>query len=306
MVSVSTLRGGQSPVRAPTGRGRTLLLLDQDARAVQMLERGLQDYQVVPVEDVSEVPRLAQELRARAVVLSTDSAREYTGNGLNGSEGGAGLTDGMDGAGAYAGEAWRQVRALRESLGDSPLPIVVCPLVSERQVGESLGVMDYMVKPITRDALAGLLDRLGEGVRRILVVDDDPRMAHILSRMLRGMEAGGVGRGIEVVRAHDGREGLREMQRQRPDLVLLDLLMPDMDGYSVLAHMREDAELCHVPVAVITAQTRTPEEERRLGGNHLCVTSGTGFTNEEVLTLLRSILEAVRLPVPLQPAGQAA
>jgi len=302
-VRVSTLRGGQVPVRVPTGRGRTLLLLDQDARVVQMLERGLQDYQVVPVEDLREVPRLAQELRARALVLNLARGGENTTD----REIHDGRIDGLGNAecgmriGNTDWRAWGEMRALREQLGDLSLPIVLCPLVGERQLGESLGVVAYMVKPVTREALAGLLDRLGEGVRRILVVDDDPRMSHILSRMLRGMGpqglgAQGLGREIEVVRAHDGREGLREMQRQRPDLVLLDLLMPEMDGYSVLAQMREDEGLRHVPVAVITAQTRTPEEERRLGGNQLCVTSGTGFTNEEVLTYLRSILEAVGVP----------
>ena len=302
-VGVSTLHGTQVPVRLPAGRGRTLLVLERDTRVVQMLERSLEDYQVVPVEDVSQVPRLVRELHARAVVLNLARGGENTTD----REIHDGSIDGLGNAecgmrnGNTDWRAWGEMRALREQLGDLSLPIVLCPLVGERQLGESLGVVAYMVKPVTREALAGLLDRLGEGVRRILVVDDDPRMSHILSRMLRGMGpqglgAQGLGREIEVVRAHDGREGLREMQRQRPDLVLLDLLMPEMDGYSVLAQMREDEGLRHVPVAVITAQTHTPEEERRLGGDQLCVTSGTGFTNEEVLTYLRSILEAVGVP----------
>jgi len=297
-VRVSTLHGAQVPVRLPAGRGRTLLVLERDTRVVQMLERSLEDYQVVPVEDVSQVPRLVRELHARAVVLNLARGGENTTD----REIHDGSIDGLGNAecgmrnGNTDWRAWGEMRALREQLGDLSLPIVLCPLVGERQLGESLGVVAYMVKPVTREALAGLLDRLGEGVRRILVVDDDPRMSHILSRMLRGMGPQGLGREIEVVRAHDGREGLREMQRQRPDLVLLDLLMPEMDGYSVLAQMREDEGLRHVPVAVITAQTHTPEEERRLGGDQLCVTSGTGFTNEEVLTYLRSILEAVGVP----------
>ena len=307
-VRVSTLHGAQVPVRLPAGRGRTLLLLERDTRVVQMLERSLEDYQVVPVEDVSQVPRLVRELHARAVVLNLARGGENTTDreihdgridGLGNAP--VGTRVGGMGIGNTDWRAWGEMRALREQLGDLSLPIVLCPLVGERQLGESLGVVAYMVKPVTREALAGLLDRLGEGVQRILVVDDDPRMSHILSRMLRGMRpqglgAQGLGREIEVVRAHDGREGLREMQRQRPDLVLLDLLMPEMDGYSVLAQMREDEGLRHVPVAVITAQTHTPEEERRLGGDQLCVTSGTGFTNEEVLTYLRSILEAVGVP----------
>jgi CheY-like chemotaxis protein len=130
-------------------------------------------------------------------------------------------------------------------------------------------------------------------------VDDDPRMARILSRVIQA-----TGRDCRVIRAYEGQEGLREMRRQHPDLVLLDLVMPGIDGYSVLTQMRKDAELCHIPVAVITAHTHTPEEERRLGGRMLSVYAGAGFTNEEALTYLRSILDAVTAPSPLHHSGQ--
>jgi len=270
-VQVSTVRGARMPLKPPTSRGRTLLLVDGDATIVQMLERELEEYQVVPVDDVSEVPRLINELHARAVVLNL----------------------------AQRGRAWRQMRQLRQRLGQPSLPIILCPLVGERQLGESLGVMDYLVKPIARDTLTALLDRLGESVRRVFVVDDDPRMARVLSRMLQA-----TGREVEVTRAYNGQDGLREMRNQHPDLVLLDLVMPEMDGYSVLTQMQQDAELRRIPVAVITARTRTPEEERQLGGKMLCVSTEAGFTNEEVLNYLRGILNAVGVPSPLRPARQ--
>jgi signal transduction histidine kinase/CheY-like chemotaxis protein len=269
-VQLSTLHGTPMFLRPPTGRGRTLLLLDGDATVVQMLEQGLEEYQVVPVADVSEVPRLIHELHARAVVLNL----------------------------AQGGYAWRQMRELRRRLTDSSLPIILCPLVGEHQLGHSLGVMGYLVKPVTREALTALLDRLGRSTHRILVVDDDPRMVRILSRLLQATE-----REVELIRAYNGQEGLCEMRRQRPDLVLLDLIMPEMDGYAVLARMREEPELRHVPVVVVTAQARTPEEERRLGGRMLFVSTGAGFTNEEALTYLRSILNAVGVPSTALRAG---
>jgi len=292
LVEVSTLHGTRQPLRSPVGRGRTLLLLDRDLTIVRMLEQGLEGYQVVPVDDVSEVPRLATELHARAVVLNL----------------------------AQEDQAGRQMRELRQELAESSLPIILCPLVGERQLGQAMGVMDYLVKPISRAALIALLDRLSESVHRILVVDDDPRMAHLLSRMIQA-----TGRGYEVTRAYNGQEGLRKMRRQRPDLVLLDLVMPEMDGYAMLAQMREEPKLRHALVAVITAREHTPEEERQLGGGTLLVSSGAGFTNEEVITYLRGLLNAVGVPsatdgtsalpsaglgtgragpVPLRPAGQ--
>jgi signal transduction histidine kinase/CheY-like chemotaxis protein len=273
MVEVSTLQGSRKLPGLPSGRGRTLLLLDQDATIARMLEQRLDDYQIVPVGDVAEVARLVDELHARAVVVNPARRKQNR----------------------------QQVSELRRQLGDSSMPIVFCPLVSERRLGESLGVADYLTKPVTREAIMALLDRLGDGVRRILVVDDNPQMVRLLSRMLQMAE-----REYEILRAYDGREGLREMRSQHPDLVLLDLVMPGMDGYDVLARVQNDAELRDIPVAVITAQTRTAEEERQLGGKTLLVSSGAGFTNEEAIDYLRGILDAARVPAPLRHVRQPA
>jgi signal transduction histidine kinase/CheY-like chemotaxis protein len=255
----------------PTGRGRTLLILDHDPTVVRMLEQGLEEYQVVPVDDVADVPQLVEQSHARAVLLNS----------------------------VRRGRVGRQMQELRQVLGRSSLPIILCPLVGEQQLGESLGVVDYLVKPITRDVLMALLNRFGDGVRRILVTDDDPRMMHLLSRLLQTAE-----REYQVIGAHNGKECLRAMRHQRPDLVLLDLVMPEMDGYTVLAQMREDAELRHIPVVIVTAQTRTPEVERQLGGRTLVVSQGAGFTNEQVINYLRSILAVASLPSSPSSVGE--
>jgi len=271
-VALSALQGSRKVVSAPAGRGRTVLLLDQDSTIVRIMEQGLEDYQVVPVDDISQVPGLVDRLHARAVVLNS----------------------------ASRGLAWRRMRELQQRLGDSPVPVALCPLVGERQLAEALGVAAYLVKPVTLEALTTLLDQVGDGVHRILIVDDDPRMTRILSRMLQA-----TGRELQVARAHDGREGLRVMRSHQPDLVLLDMVMPEVDGRGVLAQMQEDDELRHVPVAVITAQTRTPEEERRLGGDMLHVSTGAGLTNKEALAYLRGILDGADVVSPLRRSEEA-
>ncbi len=256
---LSTLWKTPLPLRPPTGRGRPLLLLDQDAAIQRMLEEGLEEYQIVPVDDASQVPMLAHELRAQAVVIN--SARRGVG---------------------------RQMSELRQRLGRSSLPVILCPLVGEDQLKQALDVEDYLVKPVSREALMTVLDRLDGRVHRVLIVDDDPQMVHVLSRMLEA-----AGRDYEVRCAYDGREGLREMHSRQPDLVLLDLVMPGMNGYDMLMQMREDARLQSVPVVVITAQQQTPEEERRLGGKTLIVRTEAGFTNKEVLACLHAVLGAI-------------
>jgi signal transduction histidine kinase/CheY-like chemotaxis protein len=260
---VAALERTKVNLKRPTGRGRTLLVLGQDPATIRLLEQGLDDYQLVAAADISEAMQLAGELQPRAVVLNPAQSRQ----------------------------AWQQARLLGERLGSAALPVILCPLVGDRELGRALGVVEYLVKPISRAALASLLDHLGEGVRRILILDDDPRMAQVLSRLLHS-----TGRLCEVSRAYRGQVALREMRRERPDLVLLDLVMPEMDGQAVLARMQEDADLRSIPVAVITALEHTPEEERRLGGGVVQVRAGAGFSNEEALAYLRHILEATVTP----------
>ncbi len=223
-----------------------------------MLERTLETYQITPVGDAAQVPALVHELRPQAVIIN--SAREHAG---------------------------RQAREVRQQLDHSPIPIIMCPLVGKRRMGQMLGVLDYLIKPIGRDALLSVLDRVNSPVRRVLVVDDDPQMARLIARMLETS-----GRDYEVACAGNGIEGLCEMRAQRPDLLLLDLVMPGMDGHAMLAELRADPQLRDTPVVIITAQEHTPEEERQLEHNLLIVRSETGFTNAEVIAYLRNILEA--------------
>ncbi len=259
-------------VRTPTGRGRTILLLDQDPSIAQIVEEGLEDCQVVAVENVSEVPRLIRETPVWAVVLNL----------------------------AQQSQAWQQMLELREQLGSFSLPIILCSLVSPQHLGQALGVKDYLIKPITREALLALLNRLGMNIRRILVIDDDPRMANLLTRLLQ-TDTGE----YEIIRANNGQEGLSKLQEQLADLVLMDLSMPEMDGYTLLAQMQQDSCLRCVPVAVITAHTSSPEQERQLGGKSLFIANPVGFSNEEVLNYLRHILNAAAVPWPLRRANQA-
>ncbi len=250
----------------PRSRGRGLLVIDKDPDVVHLLEQELEEYRVACASNAAEVQRLADELQPQAIILNT-ARRNCSG---------------------WATQAYRQ------ALNRLSLPVVTCPLVAERQLSRALGAVDYLVKPISRAALVGLLDELGPEVRQMLIVDDDPRMARVLARMIRS-----TGRHYEVGRAYSGSEALARMRRRRPQLVLLDLVMPEMDGHALLAAMREDEALRGIPVAVITGQDITEAEERKLGGKSFQVALGCGFSNREVLRLLRGTLKALDALTPL-------
>jgi CheY-like chemotaxis protein len=178
------------------------------------------------------------------------------------------------------------MRRLREILCDSQVPVVLAPVVGRRQQAGALRLADYLVKPITRAELALLWGRLGVPVSHVLIVDDDPQMTYVLPRLLQSIEPH-----LDVTCVSNGIEGLEAMHRSRPDLVFLDLVMPELNGYEVLAMMRRDASLREVPVVVLTGQARLPEEERGIGGHSIHLYRGVGFTNNEVMGCLQSLLD---------------
>ncbi|MCB0166709.1 MAG: response regulator [Anaerolineae bacterium] len=246
-------------VRTPTDRSRKLLLLDPDPYIGHMIEDALESVQVVPVERGADIARRARDTQAGAVVINL----------------------------AQKEQAWQQLLRLREQPLDGSLPVILCPLVGPTQLGQSLGVKDYLVKPVTRSALIDLLERLDLNSGRILVVDDDPRMGNLLARLLQTH-----GQGYEIIRAGNGDEGLTLLRQQRPDLVLMDISMPKMDGYTLLTHIKQEPDLHNLPIVMITAQTGTVEEERELGGGTIFISHVGGFSNNEVLTYLGHIVQA--------------
>jgi signal transduction histidine kinase/CheY-like chemotaxis protein len=176
---------------------------------------------------------------------------------------------------------WAGVEAARALAPDTP--VVGCCVPAQRHALAESGVVDYLIKPILRETLLAAIARLGGEIRCILIVDDDPDMRDILSRML-----GADGR-WETATAASGAEALAALAEEAPDLVLLDLMMPDMDGSEVLRRKAQDPATRDIPVIVISAQD--PFEGASVSRGAL-VTAGEGLS---LGVLLRLSLAASRL-----------
>lgn len=126
--------------------------------------------------------------------------------------------------------------------------MISCPLPSRHQAALALGATDFLSKPISTRQLWAAVDHLPQPVNSALIVDDDLEAVRLYQRILRTRIP------IDQLReAYNGREALQRMREQRPDLVLLDLGMPVMDGQAVLDRMASDPDLVTVPVIVISA-----------------------------------------------------
>ena len=131
------------------------------------------------------------------------------------------------------------------------VPVVVCPLPSGRRAAAALGAEDLLVKPVAQRQLLEAIDRLGRPARRVLIADDDPDIVRLFQRMLHSRFPG-----RRCTEAYNGEEALALMRREPPDLVLLDLAMPKVDGRTVLERMAADPALREVPVIIVSAKSQ--------------------------------------------------
>ena len=161
------------------------------------------------------------------------------------------------------------------------VPAIVCTLPGVCQSPDERGVFDYLVKPITRPALLACLERLPQPVRKILLVDDEPDALQLFGRMLN--EAG---RDYQVMRAANGVQAWEILRQERPDVLLLDLVMPEMDGFQLLALKSQDTNLADIPVVLISA--RDPLGQPIIS-HGLAVTCRRGMSAHEIVTCIDAL-----------------
>jgi CheY-like chemotaxis protein len=161
--------------------------------------------------------------------------------------------------------------------GDTPA--IVCSVPSARGASAASGVYDHLVKPISREALLGALDRLGLKGGTVLVVDDEPDVLQLFRRTLASS-----GHRYRVLLATDGRQALNILREYRPDLILLDLIMPNMDGFQLLEKRSQEPALRDVPIIVISA--RDPAGQP-IVSSALAITRGGGLSVQQLLTSIK-------------------
>jgi CheY-like chemotaxis protein len=148
-----------------------------------------------------------------------------------------------------------------------------------------IGVAEYLIKPISGERLLQTLARVARKARVVLVVDDDPEMVRLLARMIRSGS-----RRYQVLRAYGGYSALELLVERRPDVVILDLVMPDLDGYGVLREMHRLEELRSIPVIAVTARGY---EAETVAAGALSITREGGLSVGELMICLRSSLDAI-------------
>jgi signal transduction histidine kinase/AraC-like DNA-binding protein len=189
-----------------------------------------------------------------------------------------------------ARQGWTIMATLKRHLATEHIPVLVYYLDLDHDRGRLLE-LNYLIKPLAHDQLAqvlahrGMLGETQAVARTILVVDDDPGTLEFHTRLVQQQMAD-----CRVMQARTGREALEKMEHVRPDLVLLDLMMPEMDGFSVLDAMRAQEATRDVPVIVLTGQVLTEADMARLNRSVATILSKGSFTAQETLSHIQSAL----------------
>ncbi len=184
---------------------------------------------------------------------------------------------------------WDIATLLKDNPETRDIPVVVCSLSPEGDAGALL-TLDTMAKPLDAEGLARALRRYGlaedgDGEQAILVVDDEPHILEMHTRLAQKALPH-----CTVIQATNGRIAVDRMRQVQPSLVLLDLMMPELDGFGVLEVMQADERLRRVPVIVLTAQSLTQEDMVRLNRGVVAVLSKGLFSVEETLAHIENTL----------------
>ena len=160
--------------------------------------------------------------------------------------------------------------------------VVMLTIVDDKNLGYALGASDYLTKPIDRERLTAVLDKYRRE-RLVLVVDDELSVRQLLRRMLEPD-------GYTVIEAENGRAAMERLRDVAPDVILLDLMMPEMDGFQFVAEFRRHERWRDVPVVVITAKDLTSEDRLRLNGYVHAILQKGAYDRDALMTEVRDLV----------------
>ena len=244
--------------------GRVVLAIDDDPDVIYLLRENLAEagYRVLGALSGAEGLQKAREHKPFAITLDITMPQK---------------------------DGWEVLHELKADPLTKDIPVIVVSIVDNKDLGYRLGAFDYLLKPLDRDAMAAALSRISPRNGRILVVDDDPHVVDMVRQFLEDDP-------YEIVAARDGQEALEAVGRHRPDAILLDLLMPNMDGFTVIEHLQQDPQFRLIPVIVLTAKSLTGAEQALLEQSVVKVVQKLGLDQSAFIQELRNALASYRGP----------
>jgi signal transduction histidine kinase/DNA-binding response OmpR family regulator len=232
----------------------TVLVIDDDDSAQDMMKRFLekQGYNVIQAKTGEMGLKLATEHMPDLITLDV-------------------MMPEMDG--------WEVLNTLQSNERSKKIPVIMLSMANEPDIGYSLGATDYLTKPVDWNELSTILlkHQIESDSQTVLIVEDDETTRQMLRKSLETND-------YKVRSASNGKEGLEKVKQFKPGLILLDLMMPEMDGFEFAERLREKKEWLDIPVVVITAKDLSKEDLSRLKGNVETIMQKGSYSKDELLS----------------------
>ncbi|WP_138754591.1 MHYT domain-containing protein [Paenibacillus sinopodophylli] len=238
----------------------SILLIDDEAFNRELMQRYLAKtgWKLAFADNGMEGIELARKLKPKVICLDI-------------------LMPSMDG--------WSVLGALKSDPELADIPVVIWSMTSDRKLGYTLGAAEFLMKPVQREQLVTVMDKyvVNREQHSILVIEDDTSASELVARVLRK-------EGYTVTEAGNGVVALACMAREAPALILLDLMMPEMDGFEFIEELRKQEEWRRIPIVVITAKSITPEDQLKLNGYVKNIVQKGAFDPQSLLAEIRPYL----------------
>ncbi len=241
-----------------------ILVIDNDTDSRKIISGFLkeQGYELIEASTGEEGVQMARTLSPGIVILEISLTGAITG--------------------------WDVIALLKASPETKDLIIIVISILDEKNKGYSLGAVDYLVKPIDRKSLLDTVEKFrkaASGLSKVLVVDDDENTRIFFKSVLEKNN-------WVVTEAGNGQEAIEQLKNVVPDVILLDLMMPVMDGFDFLDYFRKTPQWLSIPVIVVTAKVLTPEERENLRGKVFEIIEKSGHTKEDICKSLSLLIKS--------------
>ncbi len=239
----------------------SILLIDDEPYNQQLMKRYLEKegWKLAIAGNGQEGLLLAKQLQPKVICLDI-------------------LMPSMDG--------WSVLTALKSDPELEDIPVVIWSMTNDRQLGYSLGASEFLTKPVNRERLIELMNKYvaNQSEHSVLVVEDDATTSEMMTKLLKKES-------YIVTQARNGRHALECLTKEMPNLILLDLMMPEMDGFQFIAELRKHDEWSEIPIIVVTAKTITSDERIKLNGYVKGVLQKGAFDHNALLAELSRFLD---------------
>jgi CheY-like chemotaxis protein len=248
---------------------RTALVVEDDVRSADLIRVQLEAEGFTVLHAISAEAALVLAAQQPLVLITLDI-----------------MLPNMDG--------WEFLGRIKQVPALSAIPVVIISIVPERNKGFALGAAAVMQKPISREELYGTLVNLGlfpisaGGMLKVLVVDDDPKAVELIALRMQSLAS-------TVIRAYGGREAIESARQELPDLIVLDLMMPEVNGFDVVEALKAQPDTARIPVVVVTAKHITTEDRARLHGYVSSIMEKVSFDADRFTAEVRRAMSGRRL-----------